>query len=168
MDIKMKHQNKEELSEPFSLPGDLLKTARENVGLTRMQLAKRSRLTLNNIQALEENDWHALPALVYVRGFIRIYAREVGIDSKQAIRLLDICLAEEQEAKEMGLSEVQVSYTMPKNMDYLNTWRNQYLSTVAIILMIGLTLMSLLSLSPSTLEANEEDHKVVHIQILVP
>lgn len=164
----MKHQNKEELSEPFSLPGDLLKAARENVGLTREQLAKRSRLTLNNIQALEENDWQVLPALVYVRGFIRIYAREVGIEAKQAIRLLDICLAEEQEAKEMGLSEVHVSYTMPKNIDYLNSWRSQYLSTVAIILMIGITLMSLLSLSPSTLEANEEDYKVVNIQVLVP
>ncbi len=162
----MNQQN--EQSSEASLPGELLKRARLKAGLTQEQLAKRSRLTVHNIQALEDNDWHVLPALVYVRGFIRIYAKEVGVDAVQAIKRLDICLAEEQEAKERGLLDLPFQYTSPKNSEYLNAWRNQYWGTVTIAFVVAFVLMSLLSLSPSTLEANEEDHKISNTQTLDP
>ncbi len=162
----MNQQN--EQSSEACLPGELLRMARLRAGITQEQLAKKSRLTVHNIQALEDNDWNALPALVYVRGFIRIYAKEVGVDAVRAIKLLDICLAEEQEAKEMGLLDMSFQYTMPKNSDYLNAWRSQYWGTVTIAFMVAFVLMSLLSLSPATLEANEEDHKVSNTQTLDP
>jgi cytoskeleton protein RodZ len=43
-------------------------------------LAMRLRLHVKQIQALERGDLAALPSLIYVRGFLRSCARELGID----------------------------------------------------------------------------------------
>jgi cytoskeleton protein RodZ len=57
--------------------GAALTAARERLGLTLEDLAVRTKLSQSNIAAIEHGDFDKLGPLVYVRGFVRSYAREV-------------------------------------------------------------------------------------------
>ncbi len=57
-----------------------LKAAREALGLSTSDIAKRTRITLRHVEALEAGDYAALPGRPYAFGFARSYARDVGLD----------------------------------------------------------------------------------------
>jgi len=60
--------------------GDALRAARESRELTLEQVEKTTRIRRVFLQALEEDRFDDLPAPVYTRGFIRNYARLLGLD----------------------------------------------------------------------------------------
>ena len=60
--------------------GDALRAARESRELTIEQVEKTTRIRRVFLEALEEDRFDDLPAPVYTRGFIRNYARLVGLD----------------------------------------------------------------------------------------
>ncbi len=74
------------LAEEF---GPALRRAREAAGMSAATLASRLRLNAKQILALERGDLAALPALVYVRGFVRGCARELHIDPAPLLADLD-------------------------------------------------------------------------------
>ncbi len=59
--------------------GATLAAAREARGLTIAEVAERLKLTPRQIEALEAEDWTGLPDPVFVRGFVRNYAKIVGV-----------------------------------------------------------------------------------------
>jgi len=50
------------------------------------QLSKKTKISANNLHALEASDEERLPALVFTRGFVRAYAAEVGLDPDETLR----------------------------------------------------------------------------------
>jgi cytoskeleton protein RodZ len=58
--------------------GARLRAARENKGLTLLQVAEKLHVDARVLQALEAEDFAALGADVYVRGHLRRYAEAVG------------------------------------------------------------------------------------------
>lgn len=60
--------------------GDALRAARESRGLTLEQVEQTTRIRRVFLEALEEDRFDELPAPVYTRGFIRNYARLLGLD----------------------------------------------------------------------------------------
>lgn len=60
--------------------GVRLKAAREARGMSERDVAQRLRLDLHIVRALEADDLERLPALTFVRGYLRNYARLVGLD----------------------------------------------------------------------------------------
>lgn len=60
--------------------GTALAAARESRGLTIAEVAERLKLSPRQIEAIEAEDWSALPDPVFVRGFVRNYARIVGVE----------------------------------------------------------------------------------------
>jgi cytoskeletal protein RodZ len=68
-------------------PGALLSAAREEAGLTLADVAARSRVPMASLAAIESDDYQALPAVTYARGFLRLYAREVGLDPERIVAL---------------------------------------------------------------------------------
>ena len=60
--------------------GSQLKAARETKGLTVAEVSRSLKLSLRQVQAIEIDDWKSLPSKAIVRGFIRNYARLLGID----------------------------------------------------------------------------------------
>ncbi len=67
--------------------GPTLVIARENLGLVAEDIANRLRLSLRQVQALENDDFAVLPEAVITRGFIRNYARLVNIDATPLLRV---------------------------------------------------------------------------------
>lgn len=62
-------------------PGEELRRAREARGWPVERVAERLRLRSEQIAALERDDHSAFPALIFVSGYVRNYARLLGIDA---------------------------------------------------------------------------------------
>jgi len=59
-----------------------LKAAREALSLSIADIFQRTRISVSNLQAMENNDFHLLPTAAYTKNFIKTYARTLGIDSE--------------------------------------------------------------------------------------
>jgi transcriptional regulator with XRE-family HTH domain len=57
-----------------------LRAAREARGLTTADIAARTRITLRHVEAIDRGAFAELPGRPYVLGFVRNYARVVGLD----------------------------------------------------------------------------------------
>src|SRR5262245_2872697 len=65
--------------------GTLLGAAREAQNLTVAEVARHLKLSVHQVEALEAGEYHRLPGPVFVRGFIRNYARLLKIDPEQLL-----------------------------------------------------------------------------------
>lgn len=74
---------------PVLLVGEQLKAAREQAGMTALELARLLRLGVQQIEALEQGDWASLPGRTFVKGFVRNYARAVRLDPVPLLAELD-------------------------------------------------------------------------------
>jgi cytoskeletal protein RodZ len=59
--------------------GDFLRHRREAAGLSLEDLAGRTRIRVENLRSLEREDLEALPTDTYVRGFVKLVCRELGL-----------------------------------------------------------------------------------------
>lgn len=64
-----------------SSPGSRLRRAREARGQSVHEVAFALKLSPRQIEALERDDFDALPGMAFVRGFMRNYARYLGLDA---------------------------------------------------------------------------------------
>ena len=69
--------------------GTRLAAARDALSLSVNDVAARLRLSPRQVAAIEREDFAALPDLVYLRGFVRNYAKEVGIDPAPLLAVLN-------------------------------------------------------------------------------
>src|SRR5262245_5433424 len=64
-------------------PGAILRVAREALGLSLVDLSRATKISTSLLSAVEQMRFDRLPALIYTRGFIKAYAREVGLDAEE-------------------------------------------------------------------------------------
>jgi len=83
--MKSKQAPRPEKNENASV-GSQLSVARLRHGWTIEETAARTRLHPNVIRNLEADRFDKLPSLAYIRGFLRIYSRELGLDPKTILR----------------------------------------------------------------------------------
>jgi cytoskeletal protein RodZ len=60
--------------------GAILQSARERRGLSLDELARRTKISVRVLRAIESNAFDMVPQGIFIRGFLRAYAREVGLD----------------------------------------------------------------------------------------
>lgn len=65
--------------------GDRLKRTRENRKLTLDQVATATKISIRMLKALEDEKFDQLPGGIFNKGFVRSYARFLGIDEAQAV-----------------------------------------------------------------------------------
>lgn len=93
-------RNTEETELHFGL---LLRRARERLGMSANDVAAKTRVSIRWIQALEEARLDALPAPVFISGYLRSYAQAVGLDGAEMLkRYRALC---EQRSQEASLAE---------------------------------------------------------------
>lgn len=66
--------------------GEFFKQVREAKGLTIDDVASKTRIRNDFVKALEEGNFAKLPDQVFARGFVRSYARSLGLDEDDAIQ----------------------------------------------------------------------------------
>jgi hypothetical protein len=62
--------------------GNSLREARERQGRTFSDLERKTQIRTRYLKALEEEQFSLLPAPAYMRGFLRVYADELGLDGQ--------------------------------------------------------------------------------------
>ena len=65
--------------------GEFFRQVRETKGLTIDEVASKTRIRSDFVKALEEGNFAKLPDQVFARGFVRSYARSLGLDEEDAI-----------------------------------------------------------------------------------
>ncbi len=75
--------------------GEQLRTAREERGWTLEEVARRTKLKRDALALIELDAFEKLPSLSYARGFIRIYARELGLDGWSLLKKLNLGVTDE-------------------------------------------------------------------------
>ncbi|MDO6413209.1 DUF4115 domain-containing protein [Sphingomonas sp. BIUV-7] len=62
--------------------GSQLRAARESQSLTLGEIAERTRIPTRHLNAIESDDHSGLPAATYSSGFVKTYARLLGLDGQ--------------------------------------------------------------------------------------
>jgi cytoskeleton protein RodZ len=71
----------------FTPVGEQLRCERERRGITLAAVAEVTKIRRTYLQAVERNDWDALPAAVFARGYLRAYAEHLGMDAEHLLRV---------------------------------------------------------------------------------
>ncbi|MCB9626735.1 MAG: helix-turn-helix domain-containing protein [Sandaracinaceae bacterium] len=66
--------------------GPLIRAVRESLGLTIRQISETTKIGSNYVEGIEADDFAALPAQVYVRGFVAEIAKTLRLDHEQVSR----------------------------------------------------------------------------------
>ncbi len=63
--------------------GEILRAAREERKLSVEQVNRETKISVQTISALEEDDFDAFPSETYLKGFVRTYAEFLGLDGNR-------------------------------------------------------------------------------------
>ena len=66
--------------------GEFFRQVRETKGLTLDAVASKTCIHPDFLRALEDNNFAKLPDQVFAKGFVRSYARSLGLDESDAMR----------------------------------------------------------------------------------
>ncbi len=83
--------------------GPQLKSARERLGISTADAAKRLHMRTMFVEALERDDWKTVGEPVYVRGFLRNYARMLGLDPEMYVEAFNASRYAEQASTPLDL-----------------------------------------------------------------
>ncbi len=76
--------------------GVTLRDARRRNGIEVREVEDRTKIRARYIRALENEEWDALPAPAYIRGFLRTYGQLLGLDGEM---LVDLYRRDREEAE---------------------------------------------------------------------
>lgn len=116
-------QDPEGLAAPAPVPakgfGTLLREAREAAGLSLDDVASRTKISRNQLEALEAESVRLLPEPVYVRAFIRDICCVTGGDPKPAIEAyMQACAPAEQAAPDFQLAVDVPKHGLVKEVEF--------------------------------------------------
>ncbi|MFM2599131.1 cytoskeleton protein RodZ [Vibrio fortis] len=74
---------------PVLEAGTILKNRRESLGLTQQQVSSRLKLRVSLIQQIEDNQFDSDQVAIFMRGYVRSYAKYVNLDEKVVLEALD-------------------------------------------------------------------------------
>ncbi|MBI1889051.1 MAG: helix-turn-helix domain-containing protein [Burkholderiales bacterium] len=165
----------DEAKQPMG-PGAQLKAFREERGLTIEQVASQLNLASRQIQALENDNYAALPGLVIAKGFVRAYAKLLKVDAAPLVALVAQESGAHMDSLEMqrAFAESLSGSMLPemKRKSPTSGWRNGVL--LAIVVLLGAFVVyqmgegSFLSSAPSTKTEIKSQPAAVQTPVPVP
>ncbi len=126
-------------TDDIELPGARLKAAREARGETIEAAASRCLLSPAVIHGLEANDYSALSGLSFVRGYLQIYARKLGLPEADVLGPFDAWRGTPPPAEQPMHQFSELDLQQSKS----TRWLFPVLSGLVIALLLGLGLMLL-------------------------
>lgn len=119
--------------------GEELRREREIRGVSLREIASATKVSARFLEALERDDFKTLPAPVFARGFVREYARYLGLDSDDMVgryvhfthSISDPNLEEQPEP----LHSDRVTGEIPR--PYARVDRNIWIFLVLLLIFIG-------------------------------
>ena len=100
--------------------GENMQREREMRGITLQEIALSTKIGVRSLQALEEEDFEKLPGGIFNKGFVRAYARYLGIDEEQAVADFQAARTEKMPAP-FGQTLQKVYQTQPPKESHSGT-----------------------------------------------
>jgi cytoskeletal protein RodZ len=69
--------------------GAYLSQERKRKNISLVEIAKVTRISLQYLEALEKDEFQTLPASIFVRGFLRTYAAQIGLNPEEVLNLYE-------------------------------------------------------------------------------
>ncbi|KAF7600871.1 MAG: hypothetical protein CGU28_00225 [Candidatus Dactylopiibacterium carminicum] len=79
----------EQETEARTSPWQTLREAREARGLSLQDVSAHLKLAPRQLEAIERGEYERLPGLAFARGFVRNYARFLGVDAAACLKIMD-------------------------------------------------------------------------------
>ncbi|MDZ4202705.1 MAG: DUF4115 domain-containing protein [Gallionella sp.] len=144
------------------LPGRTLREARERLGLTIADVALQTKLASRQIEALEQDDFHRLPELPFVRGFVRSYAKILGLEAQP---LLDSLPLSKDLVKPLVSASVEVPFPTPLSRQQQNLiWLGAALLLAVLVVVVAVWNFT----APPTDEVKAELAQQVELPVSLP
>lgn len=151
--------------EPIVPAGAQLAALREARGWTTLQIASQLNLANRQIQALEADNYAALPGMVIVRGFIRAYAKVLQADPAPILAAIvddtsaPAVLLPERNTLSASFSEAKLSPSGPRGFSF------KLMVGVAVLALIGVAIFAgqHLGLIPSSMSPQTS-----HVEKVLP
>ncbi len=102
--------------------GTMLKNKREELGLTQRQIADRLRLRVSIIEQIESNELQSQKVATFTRGYIRSYAKAVGLDEEEVLATLGELKDDAESSVEMQSFSRKTKVARHNNRLMLMTW----------------------------------------------
>jgi cytoskeletal protein RodZ len=143
--------------------GSCLRRAREERALTIGDIAVSTKVPRSAIELLESGTLAGLPAHVFVRGFIRSYAKAVGIGHEQPLGLFDRAVGIKADVAATDAAERTIAAPLPATVqDDEDTGRRRGLGlavfVIILVLIATITLSLLLRRPPQSGEGLSLGH----------
>jgi len=126
--------------------GQYLRRERDVRGMSLDEIADRTRIAVRHLERIEEGCFHELPGEVFVKGYLRSYARAVGLSPEEVLGRY----ANEQRAEYVQTMPVSMS-TVPEERG-----RRFGLAVALVVFAVLATLAMSFLLRPRTQERPEQ------------
>lgn len=80
--------------------GEKLRSAREQRGISISEVAEQTRISPLYLEAIDADNYKTLPGGIFNKGFVRSYAKYVGIDEQEALQDYSRLVAENEPVEE--------------------------------------------------------------------
>jgi len=99
--------------------GERLRREREMRGIGLDEIATATKISTRNLRALEDEKFSQLPGGIFNKGFVRAYAKFLGIDQDQIVAEYEAASQETESAREQKLKQdfVQAEFRKQKKDD---------------------------------------------------
>ena len=132
---------KSEHSQRMGSFGERMQREREMRSITLEEISESTKISTRFLRALEAEQFSRLPGGIFNKGFVRAYARFLGIDEEQAVAdfvAVEEQFAKEQESKQPGAPgsnrEVLAAMKAVSEVDPLQTHPSNGFAIAAVIL----------------------------------
>lgn len=116
--------------------GEKLQKARIDRGLTIGDLQKITKIQRRYLEAIEENDFDAMPSDYYKRTFIRQFAEAVGLNPRPLLRRLDGKPEEEEDLTSTMALSIPVKGSRKSKYNETNTKKSLIISYIPVVLLV--------------------------------
>lgn len=128
------HERPDGLSTEEKTVGEILLAERERRGLSLEEVSQESRIALKNLEYLETDNFEALPAKVYVRGFLRTYSALLGLDVEYLLNKYEVQSGQTHKSKG-DLWEIEAEVVEEK-LGSLNVVKRILLPAIALVVLV--------------------------------
>ncbi|HEX9120003.1 MAG TPA: helix-turn-helix domain-containing protein [Terriglobales bacterium] len=127
--------------------GDRLQREREMRGITLEEIAEATKIGTRSLRALEQQDFDKLPGGIFNKGFVRAYARYLGLDEEQAVADYLEALGEAQAAGKTTRQEPGANAVAPERDIFLPEVEESEplrlpLGPIAVVVVVAVLLFS--------------------------
>ena len=117
--------------------GPYLKQTREAQGLSLDQVASLTRIQMKFLQAIEDEEFADLPEQVFARGFVRTYARSLGINEEDALLRFSEASSGFYERGQQEFQQVQLKLEEERR----GKWNRNVVIGITAVVLIGLAIL---------------------------